>query len=413
MTRPNGRNMPAPDSVAKSLNGDEPCYGFGTDGAIHEIGFDLAKQIAHSAKSNDLMVPGQLGRWISPYSWSWMATKTYSKYVLTTVACASSASGAAGCVDAPLAMTQPQEQPAIQISGRFLAQGGAEFRTFYQFGSTGPFTLSDADAEYCLELQTASGSPLLRHCFAPQKVTEYGGAAETSEFFSLLLPFPSLTRRVVLRRGQALLAQRSASAHPPTVAVAAPAPGAPITDAVTISWVGHDDDGDALRYSVLYSADGGSSWWPMGVDLERNSLEVPVATLAGSSAAQVRVLASDGFWTAPAFSAPFAVPRKQPNVHIYTPEGQTLLHPGEAIFLRAHAEDLEDGQLDGDRLIWRSDRQGVIARGSEWVLPAGWLEPGQHVITLTATDGDGMTAEASVTIFVGQGVYLPVVLRML
>ncbi len=51
----------------------------------------------------------------------------------------------------------------------------------------------------------------------------------------------------------------------------------------------------------------------MAVDLAAQTLDVPNAFLAGGMAG-LRVLASDGFWTAEAFSAPFPVPRKPPSV---------------------------------------------------------------------------------------------------
>lgn len=81
------------------------------------------------------------------------------------------------------------------------------------------------------------------------------------------------------------------------------------------------------------------------------------------------------------------------------------------MILDGHADDLEDGELAGASLVWRSDRLGRLGTGPQLALPGLTLEPGWHEITLTATDSDGQTGVASVRIFVGELVRLPLVLR--
>jgi hypothetical protein len=193
--------------------------------------------------------------------------------------------------------------------------------------------------------------------------------------------------------------------------IVAPAPGAVISGTTTISWTASDEDGDTLRYALLYSPDDGESWFPIAFEVEDTSLEVDTDSLAGGEWALVRVRASDGFNTTTADSAIFQVTRKAPSVWINTPGNDALIHPCEAIVLAGHAEDIEDGELTGAKVTWWSDRQGILGSGSQLILPSMALAPGRHEITLMATDSDGQTGRASVTVFVGHRVYLPVTLK--
>jgi len=56
-----------------------------------------------------------------------------------------------------------------------------------------------------------------------------------------------------------------------------------------------------------------------------------------------------------------------------------------------------------------SDRQGFLALGA--TLPIPPLLPGWHDITLTALDSQGAHRSASVSVFVGYPLYVPVILR--
>ena len=67
-----------------------------------------------------------------------------------------------------------------------------------------------------------------------------------------------------------------------------------------------------------------------------------------------------------------------------------------------------DGTLEGAALRWRSDRGGDLGAGSQALVT---LSPGRHVLTLAATDRDGNTATASISVYAGGKNYLPLVLR--
>lgn len=59
-------------------------------------------------------------------------------------------------------------------------------------------------------------------------------------------------------------------------------------------------------------------------------------------------------------------------------------------------DDAEDGALTGMALVWASDVDGELGTGEMCSAPL--MTVGMHTITLTATDSDGNTGEASITI---------------
>ena len=73
------------------------------------------------------------------------------------------------------------------------------------------------------------------------------------------------------------------------------------------------------------------------------------------------------------------------------------------------AIDLEDGVLPDGSLGWSSDKQGGFGLGP--TVPITGLLPGPRLIKLTATDSYGITATATVSIYIGYRTYLPLVFR--
>jgi len=391
-----------------------PCWPYRPSYTIQETGFDvLGKTVMSSSNSDFMSVTGQaIYGWISPYHWNRLLKKPYSQQWSTCgSAAATSASGAdeVSVVKTAITVAQPEAQPAVWVSGRLFRDGGGELGYLYRFTRHDGFDLPDFGGEYCIDFLDEHGALLAGHCFnASFAATESSTEREVTSF-SFLLPWPQETWAVALRRGPELLALRERSPHAPEVVITAPHGG--VIDApTTVSWAAGDADGDPLRFAVLYSHDG-VSWTPMAVDIEGAGLEADSQFCAGGESARVQVLASDGFHTAIAESEPFQVPRKPPIASISMPEDGALFDPLEAVVLLGHGDDLEDGEVPAEGMTWESDRQGLLAHGPQWFLAPGTLDPGHHVITLTVTDSNGVQSSESVSVFVGQRLHLPVLLK--
>ncbi|MHB8872317.1 MAG: PKD domain-containing protein [Myxococcaceae bacterium] len=87
-----------------------------------------------------------------------------------------------------------------------------------------------------------------------------------------------------------------------------------------------------------------------------------------------------------------------PAAAIDQPAPGAFFDQGQAITLRGHATDPEDGALTGGALGWTSDKAGVLGSGVQVVFSGAAL--GTHRIVLTATDRTGHSAYASVDITV-------------
>jgi hypothetical protein len=264
--------------------------------------------------------------------------------------------------------------------------------------------------QYCLEAQNAAGTALISHCLDLPFVDTNTGESADADGFSLMLPYPEGVSRIVLKKGAQELAVRHVSAHVPVVTVLSPNGGESwaATGTYTIAWTASDLDAEPLTYRALYSPDG-SDWTPIGGTTSETHLTVDTAELAGGDRARVRVLASDGINTgADESDASFVVGQKGPQVYIVSPEGDGSLPSGGPFFLQGYAYDREDRALDEAALRWSSSRDGDLGTGSQ-VLTS--ISRGQHTITLTATDSHGNVATASVNIYVGSRVWLPVVLK--
>ena len=70
---------------------------------------------------------------------------------------------------------------------------------------------------------------------------------------------------------------------------------------------------------------------------------------------------------------------------------------------------MEDGTLPDGALVWSSDRQGVLGTGPS--LPLNTLQPGLHVIKLSATDSKGHASVLTIGVFIGLRTYLPVIMK--
>ena len=138
-----------------------------------------------------------------------------------------------------------------------------------------------------------------------------------------------------MRNGK-ILASLQATANSPTVAITSPANGATLDAAAPfeIAWTATDADGDTLTFNVLYSPDGGVSWFPLGLETREASMAVDLSQIAGGADVLFQVRASDGLNTTEATAGPVNV-MQQPAV--------SVRHAGGLGRLRGRADETGTG----------------------------------------------------------------------
>jgi uncharacterized repeat protein (TIGR01451 family) len=262
-----------------------------------------------------------------------------------------------------------------------------------------------APGEYSVRLLDGLGQLIQSVSFDPDLVVADDEQPTATAFLVPVLQNPAIRQVQVLHTNQ-MRATLSASANPPTVQVLFPKGGENFTgDSVTIAWAGNDLDGDPLTYMVQYSRDNGATWETLNVDLTSTNYVVPRQSLRGTSAGRLRVIASDGFFTATATNAgTFTSANNAPGISIQSPSTGTLFFGNQQIVLTALAYDSEDGVLDGTNIVWSSDLDGTLGSGSRLYTTASALSEGTHLITATATDSSNAVGTAQINLGIQRAV---------
>ncbi|MEM7539584.1 MAG: Ig-like domain-containing protein, partial [Chloroflexota bacterium] len=120
---------------------------------------------------------------------------------------------------------------------------------------------------------------------------------EDVPFFSTSVNWHDTAQTLRIRCGEDALLMRARSASTPTLDFDTLSNGQQLSGSETISWVGSDDDGDALSYRLRYSRDQGTSWATLMPFSSNTSLTVDTASLASGSDILVQLMATDGFNT--------------------------------------------------------------------------------------------------------------------
>jgi uncharacterized repeat protein (TIGR01451 family) len=376
--------------------------------SIQEFGFNpITGKIYDPASTHDLMSycpsGGSKQGWISPFTWN----KMYNKLAPTALAAAA----------APTATYTSTLVFNATISNGTPTTG--QLGELHKVDAAAPLDLVPSGA-YSVELRNGA-TTLISQTFNVSFESEYGAGNPLLRFnaagagtptpqagVSFLMPWVEGTTSIVLLHGATVLDSRAVSAGAPSVLITSPS--APVSwpagSTQTLSWSGADPDGGALTYSVFYSNDGGE-WELLESGLTGTSLAVNVDALAGGANTRFRVVANDGVNVGfDETNAPISVPDKLPAAAISEPGPGAVVRPGDLLLATGMGSDLEDGMLPDEALEWSSDRQGALGSGPS--LAISTLQPGPHTITLTVHDSAGQAASASVQVFVGTRVALPV-----
>jgi hypothetical protein len=204
----------------------------------------------------------------------------------------------------------------------------------------------------------------------------------------------------VLKAGQVIAEViNPATGQPPTVQILEPTPNSswPIGTQQTIRWDAVSPSGAPLVALVQYSPDGGKTRFTLGRDVSGDDLTVNPDELPGGPQAMVYVQVSDGMNMAEAEAGPFNTESKPPFVRIVAPQANAKIVAGLPVSLEGSASDREE-ELADQNFTWSSSRDGVLGSGKVFLVPG--LSEGEHTLTLTITDSQGLVAEDNVVVVV-------------
>jgi TolB protein len=196
-------------------------------------------------------------------------------------------------VEEPEAAMAISAGPMLMVSGIISVTGEAALHSWYVL----PEGEIDVPVEgtYQFVLEGDNGEVIYQHGFGTASPEEIGEIPEAIPFF-FRLPYPPQTQRIVLRRGEEELAIRQVSANAPVVTGLA-ARHLTESDEVIIKWEGSDADGDALAYSLLYSADEGETWLALTYNQTDTHYTWNVVGFPSERPYRFRLIATDGINT--------------------------------------------------------------------------------------------------------------------
>lgn len=275
--------------------------------------------------------------------------------------------------------TEPNLPPTVTITG---PAAGASFFvgdpvTFTGSGSdpeTGPLTGSRLSWSSSLDGSLGTGASLVTSGLSAGAhvvtltATDAGGAS-----------------------GAAQVSVQLVVNQPPVVTIASPADGAEFVEGTPVPISGSATDpedgsvpGSRLAWSSsLDGALGG------GADVSTSDLSVGVH--------EITLTATDGRGLAGSSSVEVTVVENgAPSATISEPaDGSEFLQGADVTFTGA-GTDPEEGALTGASLSWSSSLDGALGTGTS--VTESHLSMGDHVVTLTATDAQGRTGTASVSV---------------
>jgi len=221
---------------------------------------------------------------------------------------------------------------------------------------------------------------------------------DLDEFFSFSVIIPDDTTKIVFKDALSLeqLFEFNISESSPEISNLSIFKNGNYYD---ISWTASDNDGDNLLFDIYYSVD--DSFWKIFIlNTNKTNFSIPSQALEQGKI-EIKIIATDGFNTGEAISESFSVyVNKNPLVFIDFPmltgEQEFLKFvEGQEISFSGTAEDLESGELDNYQ--WESNLGGFLSAEQSFVLNN--LSLGEHIITLSSTDGEE-TGEDSINLII-------------
>ena len=376
-----------------------------SDPAIKEYGFDTRLPWQNTASKKtvvpptfpDLMSYCQSGllptKWVSPYRYkAWFGSANFPASLSLNSATAIA-------------------QSSLYISGEIKNNGTGALDPV-KFAGGMPITPSPAGA-YTVQVFYAGGS-VESHSFDVSFVDSEGDPISQVPF-NFVLPDPGGVSEVKLLKGSAPLADLTKSAVPPQAAFTNPAGSTAFSGTQPVSWnvIAGSIPLAQLRQELDYSADGGSTWTPVALNMPGTLTSYALDTnlLPKSTNGKLRLWVSDGLNNITADSTGvISVGNHPPLAEIIAPSANGFIPAGSQTLLTGDASDVDETTaLPDSNFLWKLDGTTVlgIGRSVQVVLPNG-----AHTLSLTVLDRDGGVGTASTVVFVNTyRVMLPAIRR--
>lgn len=191
-------------------------------------------------------------------------------------------------------------EPVILISGIIFKNNTVKLDPSYTLTGL-PDVVNGTSGNYSIVL-TNAGQVIARMGFNASfsRLMEEDGILRNVEWdiipFTFKIPyFHGITKIEVRDIADNVLVTRTISPSPPVVDITYPRGGEILGGLAVhrISWKAHDPDGDALTYTVAYSADNGETWIPLAIDINETSYSWDTSDLE-TGKYLVKVIATDG-----------------------------------------------------------------------------------------------------------------------
>jgi hypothetical protein len=328
----------------------DPDWPYAQTPYIQEVGLDLYSDppVVHPPSTYDMMAYCTQP-WISPHTYRKIFESPFLKPDSTELLSFTEFEPQVEAADGGTLMVSGLVYPdgsvarpeVIRLEGDSFGDMAAGFNPPLAF-------VPPAGDDYCLTVHGGDSSVLAEHCFDVGFVDlETGLSTEPSPYF-FTLPQINVAEveRVALSRDQVEVASASPTSSVPQVTVIFPNGGEALDGVQTITWEGYDEDGDPLRYDILYSPDGGRSWLPLAIQQTDTSYPFYTSQVTSSANGLIRVVASDGFNTVIDESDnPFAI-RPLPH-NSFSMVGPTSVKPGQTFEIDIVAHQVVEPGLYG------------------------------------------------------------------